>query len=65
MGTLRIDADVCTGHGRCFDAAPELVEPDDEGLGRVTVADVPDALSETARRAERSCPERAITFTED
>lgn len=65
MGTLHIDRDICTGHGRCYDAAPDLVEPDEEGLGRVTVTAVPDSLHDAARRAERSCPERAITFTED
>lgn len=65
MGTLRIDRDICTGHGRCYDAAPDLVEPDEEGLGRVIIAAVPDPLHDAAQRAERSCPERAITFTEN
>lgn len=65
MGTLRIDRDICTGHGRCFDLAPDLVEPDDEGLGRVVVADIDDATQERALRVVRACPERAITLTEE
>ena len=28
MATLRIDRDICTGHGRCYDTAPDLIEPD-------------------------------------
>ena len=65
MGTLHIDSESCTGHGRCYDAAPDLVEPDEDGLGRVIVAEVPASLRDAAIRAERSCPERAVTFTED
>ena len=65
MATLRIDRDICTGHGRCYDTAPDLIEPDEEGLGTVTVADVPPSMHDAALRAARSCPERAVTFTED
>jgi ferredoxin len=64
MARLSIDPDVCTGHGRCFDLAPQLFEPDAAGLGTVVVGDVPADLIDAAHRAVMSCPERAITLTE-
>jgi ferredoxin len=59
---LRIDEDVCTGHGRCYTLAPELFEADEYGHGKVTVEDVPDELLSQARLAQSNCPERAISL---
>ncbi len=58
-----IDHDRCTGHGRCFDLAPELFVDDEDGYGQVRedVALTP-ALETTARKAILSCPERAIAI---
>jgi ferredoxin len=62
---LRIDADVCTGHGRCYALAPEVFEPDEDGHGLVLhEGEVPAGLEEVARRAANNCPERAITVEE-
>ena len=65
---LAVDADECTGHGRCYTVAPDLLE-DDEDEGFVTVRgqiiDVPDDQVDAARNAAGSCPERAITLLED
>jgi ferredoxin len=58
---LRIDEEVCTGHGRCYVLAPELFEPDDYGHGSVLSGDVPEGLADKARLAASNCPERAIT----
>lgn len=58
---LRIDFEVCTGHGRCYALAPELFEPDDYGHAALVVEDVPDDLAEKARLAVANCPERAIS----
>ena len=59
---LRIDAETCTGHGRCYALAPEVFEPDDDGHGVVLHGgEVPAGLEEVARRAANNCPERAIT----
>jgi ferredoxin len=61
---LRIDADRCTGHGRCYALAPALFEPDDEGHGVVLHGgEVPAGQEDDARRATTNCPERAITLT--
>jgi ferredoxin len=61
---VRIDADLCTGHGRCYTLAPELFEPnDDDGYGLV-IGDgtIRDDQRELAMKAVNNCPERAITL---
>ena len=58
---VRIDAGRCTGHGRCYTLAPEVFEPDDRGLGLVSVlGDLPAQLEPSARKAQANCPEQAI-----
>jgi ferredoxin len=57
---ISIDAESCTGHGRCYALAPDLFEPDDEGHGTVTRADVPPELEAQARKAVTNCPEQAV-----
>jgi ferredoxin len=57
---IEIDATACSGHGRCYDIAPELFDVDDEGRGVVRSSDVPSHLRDTAARAAVNCPERAV-----
>ena len=57
---IRIDSELCTGHGRCYTLAPALFETDDEGFGQVIRAEVPPELEADARRAVGNCPERAV-----
>ncbi len=61
---LTIDADMCTGHGRCYTLAPQLLTYDDEGFvtQRGTTVDVPADKEAAARDAALSCPEGAITI---
>jgi ferredoxin len=61
---LTIDAKMCTGHGRCYTLAPELLTYDDEGFvtERGTTIDVPVAQEAAGREAALSCPEGAITI---
>jgi ferredoxin len=59
---LRIDADACTGHGRCYSLAPELFDADDYGHGTLLAEEVPEELAERARVAVANCPERAISL---
>ncbi|MEV0593511.1 ferredoxin [Nonomuraea cavernae] len=58
---VRIDAERCQGHGRCYDLAPDLFGEDDEGYGQV-IGDgsVPPSEERPARLAVSNCPERAI-----
>jgi ferredoxin len=61
---LQIDPEVCQGHGRCYDLAPDLFGDDDEGFGQV-LGDgiVPADKEQEARLAVANCPERAITLS--
>jgi ferredoxin len=59
---IAIDADVCTGHGRCYVVSPDLFSDDEEGYcaQRGTELEVPKELEQAATLAAQSCPERAI-----
>jgi ferredoxin len=59
---LRLDLDACTGHGRCYELAPELFGEDERGHSVLERDEVPSDLEERARAAEANCPERAISI---
>jgi ferredoxin len=63
---LQINSEVCQGHGRCYDLAPDLFGDDEEGFGRV-LGDgvVPPGKEREARLATANCPERAIELVEE
>ncbi len=64
---LSVDADLCTGHGRCYVLAPQLFAPDDFGHCELVLdanVDVPDELEDQARLGRDNCPEQAITITD-
>ncbi|MBS1847313.1 MAG: ferredoxin [Actinobacteria bacterium] len=62
---LKLDNNLCQGHGRCYTLAPELFDSDDDGYSVLTwTDDVPDELAHSARLAVENCPENAITFVE-
>jgi ferredoxin len=61
---IKVDANLCTGHGRCYTVAPELLSYDDEGYVTIrgTAIEVPPDQADAAREAMNSCPEGAITL---
>jgi ferredoxin len=61
---IRVDRNLCTGHGRCYTLAPQLLSYDDEGFVTIRGAaiEVPRDQSDVAREAMDSCPEGAITL---
>jgi ferredoxin len=61
---ILIDEQQCTGHGRCYRLAPDLLTYDDEGYAAVRgqAIDVPADQVEFAEEAEGTCPEGAITL---
>jgi ferredoxin len=63
---VKIDADLCTGHGRCSVVAPQFYKLDDNGYNadRGKTVDVPAGLEAAARLGSQKCPERAITIVE-
>ncbi|MFC9555249.1 ferredoxin [Rhodococcus sp. NPDC056960] len=64
---LRIDGALCTGHGRCYSIAPDVYTPDDDGFSenRDVEREVLPQHEESARIGAQSCPEGAITLSED
>lgn len=64
---VTIDAELCTGHGRCWTHAPDVYTLDDDGYNaeRGATIDVPPGQEEAARLGARMCPERAITVLEE
>lgn len=56
----------CTGHGRCYALAPELLDYDDEGYVTIRdqTIDVPNDQIGPAREAAATCPERAVELVE-
>jgi ferredoxin len=63
---LQISPDLCQGHGRCYDLAPDLFGDDEEGFGQV-LGDgmVTPEKERDARLAVANCPERAIELIEE
>lgn len=63
---VRIDAERCQGHNRCYALAPELFDVDDFGQA-VVLGDgtVPAALEHKARLAVANCPEYAISLDDE
>ncbi len=61
---LRVDADRCTGHGRCYSVAPKLLSDDDEGFVTLRGSAMPitDGQLPDAEEAVAACPERAVTL---
>ncbi|MGH9301107.1 MAG: ferredoxin [Acidimicrobiales bacterium] len=58
---VRIDTDICTGHGRCYMLVPDLFEADERGFGVVRGnGEIAEQALAGARRAEANCPEGAI-----
>jgi len=58
---VRVDRDLCVGHGRCYALCPEVYGEDEEGYCVILQADVPADHQQAARRAADNCPELAIT----
>ena len=57
-----VDAEVCTGHGRCYVLGPDVFAADEYGHCVVLHEEVGDDLFAQARAGADNCPERAITL---
>ncbi len=64
MVTVRVDADLCVGHGRCYVLAPDVFGTDEFGHCVVLeeAIDAPLAGPGAASGAD-NCPEQAITIS--
>ena len=62
---VKVDLDLCVGHGRCYMLAPDVFDEDEHGHCRLLLATIPPELEEQARSGEANCPEGAIEIEED
>jgi ferredoxin len=64
---LKIDAVLCTGHGRCAKFGPDIYKLDDLGYNadRGKTIAVPPSQEAAARKGAKFCPERAVEILED
>lgn len=58
---VRVDPDICQGHGVCHMSAPELfLLRDSDGHAYARTEVVPDGEKDDAELGAASCPEQAI-----
>lgn len=62
---VRLDADACQGHGRCYTLAPAVFETDDLGHCVVLTEEVAPEHEAAARLGVDNCPEKALVVIED
>ena len=63
MSRISIDADRCTGHGRCYTLAPDIFDADEIGHSKLLIEEVHGELEQHASVAPQNCPENAITLS--
>ena len=61
---IKIDYEICAGHGLCVTAAPDLIEFESGDQPEVVCDLIASDKEDQAHRAEDACPERAITLIE-
>jgi ferredoxin len=63
---IAVDESRCTGHGRCYTLAPDLLTCDDEGYVSIRGVSIEVPLDQEgpARQAFASCPEDAVSLSE-
>ena len=62
MMTVRVNADLCVGHGRCYALGPDVFGADEFGHCIVLEEQVGAALEGQARMGAENCPEQAISI---
>ena len=58
---VKVDSEVCTGHGRCYVLGPDVFGADDYGHCVILQEEVDGDLGAQARAGVDNCPERAIS----
>jgi ferredoxin len=59
---IRLDKELCTGHGRCYVLAPDVFDEDERGHSILKLEDVPPEHRERAQAGVDSCPEHALSI---
>ncbi len=60
---VSVDTNVCVGHGRCYELAPDVFDEDEAGYCVVKSERIPKTLLNQAQSGEANCPECAIRIT--
>ena len=61
---VRVDFDLCQGHGVCEGEAPEVFEVDDDGTLTILQDRPPEELRPDIERAVKYCPTGAISLVD-
>ncbi len=56
-----VDPDLCEGHGKCQEAAPDVFELRDDDMSHLLVDEIPEGSIENVRKAIKLCPRQAIS----
>lgn len=59
---LKVNSDLCQGHGRCYALAPELFDLDENGHAQALDIEIDESNKERANLARLNCPEGAISL---
>ena len=61
---MKIDEELCTGHGRCAHFAPNVFRLDDDGYNadRGGTVEIAPGEERNATMGMKSCPERALSI---
>ena len=62
---VTVNHDLCEGHGKCEQQAPEVFELRDDDLSYVLVDEVPEELKPKVEQAIRLCPRAAIAWAQE
>ncbi len=59
---VRVDVDLCQGHGVCVNEVPEVFQLEDDGPVTILLEEAPEALRAKLADALRYCPTGAIAL---
>lgn len=59
---VKVDADLCVGHGRCYVLGPDVFGSDDFGHCVILTEHPRGAFAAQARLGAENCPEQAISL---
>lgn len=62
---VTVDSERCQGHGRCYMLSPDVFDCDEAGFSVVREENPSGDAERQARVAEQSCPEQAISVSDE
>lgn len=62
---VSLDTNLCVGHGRCYELAPDIFDEDEAGYCVLLRERISQTLLAQAQNGEANCPEGAIRITRE